>query len=221
SLYYEKRGAWGDSSRPILLLHGNGESMEVFDEATKPLYENFAFLALDSRGHGKSQKPCGISYELMASDVYSVLEHEGIDSCDIVGFSDGAITAFLLAMKFSHKINKIIAIGGNANPKGLKFSVRTEIRKDKLGLEKQGDAFGVALCNLMLHQPNISFKELAKIKAQTVIVVGSKDMVKHSHTKKIAKSIPNSKLIVTKGAGHFIPQDRPNELREIILHELG
>lgn len=223
SLYYEKRGAWGNSSRPILLLHGNGESMEIYDEATKPLYESFAFLALDSRGHGKSQKPCEISYEFMAKDVFSLLEHEGIKECDIVGFSDGAIIAFLLAMNeiFRHKINKIIAIGGNVNPKGLKLSVRADIKRDKRNLEKQGDDFGVALFDLMLKQPNIRFQELAKIKSETIIVVGSRDMVKRSHTEKIAKHIPNSKLVVIKGAGHMIPQDRPNELKDIILRELG
>lgn len=223
SLYYEKRGAWGTTAhRPILLLHGNGESMDIYNAATQPLYDKYAFLALDTRGHGKSQQPCELSYELMAEDAYSLLEHESISECDVVGVSDGAIIAFLLAMdeKYSKRLRKIIAIGGNTNPRGMKLSVRAEIFKDMRRFQKQGDMFTASLYELMLREPNINAKDLAKIKAETIIVVGSNDMIKHSHTKKITKSIPSSKLIVIKGAGHMIPQDRPDELREIILKEL-
>ena len=54
-LYYEKKG----EGAPLIMLHGNGESHEIFDEATEVLKRKFTVYAIDSRGHGKRSKHPG------------------------------------------------------------------------------------------------------------------------------------------------------------------
>ena len=50
NLYYEKTG----QGRPLVMVHGNGESHEIFMEASEVLKESFTCYLPDSRGHGKS-----------------------------------------------------------------------------------------------------------------------------------------------------------------------
>ena len=50
-LYYEIYG----QGKPIILVHGNSETHEIFDVLIENLKENYKVYALDSRCHGKSQ----------------------------------------------------------------------------------------------------------------------------------------------------------------------
>lgn len=51
-LHYEKSGA----GPPVVLLHGNGESGEIFDKLTPALSITRTVYTLDSRCHGQSEK---------------------------------------------------------------------------------------------------------------------------------------------------------------------
>lgn len=63
-LYYRKLGR----GKPLLLVHGNGESHEIYDKILTPLSRNYTVYAIDSRGCGKSdprfsRKPrCGQAF---------------------------------------------------------------------------------------------------------------------------------------------------------------
>ena len=54
----------------------------------------------------------------------------------------------------------------------------------------------------MLTQPQISEEQLKSITTPTVVLAGSKDVVKESHTKMIAQTIPNSTLEILQGEDH-------------------
>ena len=59
------------------------------------------------------------------------------------------------------------------------------------------------ILGLMVHEPNIKPEELRAIQAPTLVIAGTKDMIKQSHTEIIAQNIPNAKLSVIPG-DHFI-----------------
>ncbi len=98
---YIEQGA----GEPVVLVHGytgtaeaNWVASKVFDELAK----NFRVIALDCRGHGKSDKPHDPKQygQEMALDVVRLLDHLKIRKAHIVGYSMGAlITAKLLTMK--------------------------------------------------------------------------------------------------------------------------
>ncbi len=66
------------------------------------------------------------------------------------------------------------------------------------------------MLGLMVNDPHINPRELAKITAPTLVICGKKDMIKESHTRQIAESIPNSRLVIIKG-NHFIAAENPKE----------
>ena len=51
-IYYEKSG----KGEPLILLHGNGEDHTIFENSILILEKQFTVYALDTRGHGQSDK---------------------------------------------------------------------------------------------------------------------------------------------------------------------
>ena len=73
-LYYEEYG----SGQPIILLHGNQETHEIFDKLINKLKDNYKVYAIDSRCHGKSENPKEISYNLMCDDIIDFIKNLNI-----------------------------------------------------------------------------------------------------------------------------------------------
>lgn len=191
-LYYEKEG----DGKPLLLLHGNGEDHTIFDALLPHLTPHFTVYSLDSRGCGLSSPSKEYHYTDMAEDVAKLIFAVDIGTPSILGFSDGAITALLLAIRHPKLIDRLIVCGANLTPKGLNFMTRQKIkslyRKDKSDMIK-----------MMLREPNITESDLRQITAPTLVVAGEKDMVKESETKKIASAIPNATLQIIPKADHM------------------
>lgn len=68
---------------------------------------------------------------------------------------------------------------------------------------------------LMVNDPNIEPQELSEISARTLVIAGTKDMVKTSHTRLIYENLPNAKLVFIKG-DHFIANKKPEEFNEAV-----
>ena len=189
-LYYEKSG----SGKPLILLHGNGESHEIFDEAEKELSESYTCYAIDSRGHGKSTAVNELHYSDMADDVIKFIEALGLDDVILYGFSDGGIIALLCAMKCK-RLKTLIISGANINPKGVKAGIRLMF---KISYFFKRDMF----TRLMMTEPDISAKDLSAISARTLVLAGSKDLIIEKQTRFIADSIKNSTLRILDGEAH-------------------
>lgn len=205
TLYYQEKG----NKDPFILLHGNGEDSSYFKNQIDYFSDRYRVIALDTRGHGKSPrgtKPFTI--EQFSCDLYEFMEDLGISYAVILGFSDGANTAMKFAMKYPNKVKALILNGGNLNPKGVKSSIQIPIEigykiarrfaSKSIDAKKNAEMLG-----LMVNDPNIELSELSKITSPTLVICGSRDMIKESHTKEIAENIPNAKLSIIKG-NHFI-----------------
>ena len=191
NIYYEVYG----EGKPIILLHGNSETHEIFDKLINRLKDNYKVYAIDSRCHGKSEDTIYISYNLMRDDIIGFIQKLNIEKPILYGFSDGGIIGLLIAIKEPDILSKLIVSGANLNPKGMKTVMRIFIKlvclfsKDKL-------------FKMMLKEPNISIEELKTIRIPTVVLAGEKDVIKLEHTKQISGNIQNSKLEIIKNENH-------------------
>ena len=190
-LYYEKTG----HGRPIILLHGNGESHAIFDVLIKQLSPNYTVYAIDSRDHGKSGKVKSLDYRDMMEDIAAFIRELEIECPILYGFSDGGIIGILLAIKYPWSISKLIISGANTRPDGLK-EITALLMKITYFFTRSRKY------KLMLTQPNITGAELNTITTPTLVLAGSKDIVKDGHTKSIAENIPGSVLRIVEGENH-------------------
>lgn len=191
NLYYERSG----TGRPLLLLHGNGETHSIFDKAIPLLTEHFTVYAIDSRGHGQSDAALEYHYDDFAEDIRCFIDELKLEQPILYGFSDGGIVGLLLAAKYPQLLSQMIISGANLQPEGIRtgwlklFECINAIVKDPK-------------MTMMLKEPNITVEMLGRIVIPTTVLAGSRDMVKQNHTQYIADSIRNSKLHILRGEGH-------------------
>ena len=57
-----------------------------------------------------------LSYEMMADDLNGLLDALHVDSCYVVGWSDGGINGLLLAIRHPEKVKKLAVTGANLWP---------------------------------------------------------------------------------------------------------
>ena len=120
TLYYEKTG----QGRPVILLHGNGETHEIFDKLVPELSKDYTVYAIDSRGHGKSTKVKTLDYDIMAEDIAEFIRILKLEKPMLYGFSDGGILGLILAYRYPDLLSKLIISGANLHPDGLKIKYR-------------------------------------------------------------------------------------------------
>ncbi len=217
SLYYQERG----EGEPFFLLHGNGEDGTYFVNQMTYFSDRYRMIAVDTRGHGKSSRGTApFSMEQFAADLHKLMDRLQIHKAIILGFSDGANIAMKFALKYPDRVKALILNGGNINPEGVKKSIQIPIevgyRFAKLfaGKSKKAKAH-MEILGLMVNEPDIKPEELCAIHAPTLVIAGTRDMIKQRHTQSIAQNIPNAKLSIIPG-DHFIANKSPKAFNKVV-----
>lgn len=211
-IYYEQTG----SGRPLIMVHGNGEDHTIFDKATNVLKDSFTCYLVDSRGHGQSSAVDVFHYGDMASDMVGFMEELDLEDVVFYGFSDGGIVG-ILAAAASDRIAALIISGANISPKGVKLKWRLLFRC--MYLFKKDP-----LLELMIREPDVSDEVLRKIRARTLVLAGSRDMIVERETRHIAEVVPGAELRILDGEGHgsyIIHNDRIGEIIKDFVEEDG
>ncbi len=208
--FYIERG----SGEPLLLLHGNGQDSGYFEKQLEDFSSDRRAIAVDTRGHGRTPRgDAPFTIRQFADDLAGFMDALELDSADILGFSDGANIAMCFAMKYPHRVKKLVLDGGNLNTKGVRPSVQIPIeigyRIASLFSAKSPNARKNAeLLGLMVNEPNIAPEDLAGIAAETLVIAGTRDMIRRRHTELIAERIPRAQLVFIEG-DHFIASKAP------------
>lgn len=206
NLYYEKSG----KGTPLILLHGNGEDHTIFEESVKLLEKKFTVYTLDSRGHGMSDHVKEFHYNDMAKDLHEFIQKTGIHRPYVCGFSDGAITALLLEIKYPGTTRGLISCGANSKPDGVKNHVALAM---KLIYRFKKDP----KIRMMLTEPSITEEELKSISVPVLVVAGAHDLIKEADTKFIASSIPDSVMMILPGEDHGSYIMKSQKLAHLLL----
>ncbi len=200
-LYYEIYG----KGEPLLLLHGNGQSIENMNNQIDFFKSKYQVIILDCRGRGNStDSDETLTYDIQASDINNLLTYLNIDSTNIIGWSDGGIIGLILAKDYPQKVKKIIVSGANVLQDTTVYYYKNLEEFKQIVNDKSTTAFEKKLYSLMINYPNISFKELGKIKCPTMVVAGDNDEIKIEHTVKIFQSIKNAQLFIVPKTSHYV-----------------
>lgn len=217
ALAYQEKG----SGEPLILLHGNGEDSSYFRHQIAHFQDRYRVIALDTRGHGKSPRGSApFTIRQFARDLLDFLEIHGIADAVLLGFSDGANIAMRFAMEHPERVKALILNGGNLDPTGVKRSTQLPIeigyRIARHFAARSAEARKNAeMLGLMVNEPNVRPDELARITMPTLVLCGTRDMIRESHSRKIAGSIPGAKLVILPGT-HFLANQRPAEFNQAV-----
>jgi pimeloyl-ACP methyl ester carboxylesterase len=211
-IYYEIYG----KGQPIVLLHGGlfGSTIEMagFIDSLKT---KFQVIAISTRGHGKSEigkEP--LTLEQRANDAMAVIKAVTKDSVIILGFSDGAYTAYKLGSLYPSKIKKMIVIGAGELYPGLRafnftsqqaISMDTVYWKQQLKLMPEPNRIEEVFqqVNICYNKLTVGKDILETIKCPVLVMVGDRDQGNSiEHVVNAAKMIPNAQISIIPNGTH-------------------
>ena len=221
---------------PVLMLHGNGEEHGIFGQVIDAVCASGRpVVAVDSRAQGKSTRGTEeLTYELMADDALAALAALGFGKAHLVGFSDGAIEALIIARDHPELALSLLSIGANLSPDGVDDSFQMERAAQNLlawaDFWEKGDGSRrdvdpglvrptpqearttAELLHMMVVYPQIDPASLSQIACPTTVMAGEFDEIKREETDLIHVSIPDSRLVIVPGAGHVLPKEAPEDV---------
>ena len=222
NIYYESYGSGGT---PLVLLHGGLYGyIEEFGELIGELSKHRRVIAIATRGHGKSDigtKP--FSYALLANDAYAVIRHETSGQIDLLGFSDGAVTAYTLASAHPELVRRLVAIGGPRKLADWTPGAQAELKSSKSAdVERDSPQF-VAERKKLMPQPErwlefneklgvmwagpvfVTDEQIQSIKVPALIVAGDHDPYNQTpRSVELFQLLPKGELAIIPGCGHVV-----------------
>eukprot|EP00051_Salpingoeca_urceolata_P027757 m.483157 g.483157 ORF g.483157 m.483157 type:complete len:321 (-) comp22800_c0_seq1:37-999(-) len=114
-MHYERRG----NGPPVLCLPGAlGTGKSDFGHQLSGMSKDFTVIAPDPLGYGQSRPPdrdWSVGFiQRDATDAQRLMEELGYDTYSVIGWSDGANSATILAANFPEQVNRLVVFGGNA-----------------------------------------------------------------------------------------------------------
>jgi 3-oxoadipate enol-lactonase len=235
-----------------LLVHGLMITGEMFE----PVIEHFAaqhrVIVPDLRGHGRSRElPPPYTAARLASDLSRLLDHLGIDSTAVLGYSQGGAIAQQLALDHPERCNRLVLacasafntanlrekLEGRLVPLllqilGMRRFAKLVVSQGSKQLDKERADWVIRLIADQDRKVMVSaWKEamafdsrlrLAEIRCPTLVVAASDDgAVPLHHAKMLHDGIPGSRLVIVNGADHALIWTRPDEFVQITDQFLG
>lgn len=222
-LYYEIHGESRPGRVPLVLIHGGGSSIHAtWGEAIPLLARDRLVVAFDEQGHGRTKaidRP--FTFENSADDAAALLDHLGIERADVMGFSNGGNIALRVGLRHPGKVRRLVAIScqfrrdgmvagfweglEGASLEGMPEPLR-ELDLEMNGPEHLRRMFEQDL-ERMAGFHDWPDKDLTRIAAPTLVVVGDRDIVTTGHALEMSKLIPDARLLVVPGShGDFLGQ---------------
>jgi len=241
-LYFTERG----SGPPLLLIHGLMITGGMFDLVVPDFAQHHRVIVPDLRGCGRSRgllPPYTVSQ--LAADLSHLLDHLGIDSTAVLGYSQGGAVAQQFVLDHPKRCSRLVLactyaynmmswrekLEGHAVPLliraiGMKGFAKLVVWQ---GLKQFGKERAESMAALIADQDTklmlTAWKEamlfdsrrrLGEIKCPTLIVAGTNDTaVPFHHAKMLHDGISGSQLVVIEGGDHALLWARPDEFARI------
>ena len=221
SLSYEVFG----EGKPVLLIHGFASNIEInwvstgwVDTLTAAGYR---VIALDNRGHGKSQKlydPNLYFAHEMADDARRLLDRLGIERLPILGYSMGARIAAFLALQSPGRVSRAVFGGmginlvtGLSDSEAIISALTAESlaevtdrsgRQFRIFAEHSGaDRAALAACMINSREP-MKEADVRRIEAPVLVAVGAEDEMA-GLAEALAKLLPHGEAFIIPRRDHM------------------
>ena len=214
---------------PILLLHGFAADSRLnwtLSGWYKSLnHAGFRVIAMDSRGHGRSDKPTDKSDyapEVIAADIIGLLDHLSLKKVDLFGYSMGGRQAAWMISRYPRRFTSVVIGGVGINLLQVDdpeywtnrgFNLTADNQKSaSLAIPgmvplyekaaKIGGRLGALSACLMGSFPSLPATDFARNKVPVLVIAGSRDTVSGSPIP-LAESIPGARAVIVPGKSHL------------------
>jgi pimeloyl-ACP methyl ester carboxylesterase len=195
-------------------------------------------IALDARGHGRSDKPhdpAAYGHHVMSRDVSALLDHLGTPSVDLCGYSMGGYVTAITAARGEPRLRSAVIGGIGAAALSMEGVDRSAVadaliaedpasvtdttaRQFRRFAESTGaDRRALSAC---MRAPFRPVGDLSAVRVPVLVAVGEADQLA-THPEVLAAAIPGARLVVTPG-DHLGAVGQPEYRAAIVafLHEV-
>jgi pimeloyl-ACP methyl ester carboxylesterase len=222
---------WENDGEAVVLLHGGLSKTSSWDYLLVPaLEDDFHVFAYDRTAHGFTGDRAGsLHFEFQTKEAIGYLETVVKEPAHLVGSSDGAIIALMVAIARPDLVKSIISIGGNFHHSGVEADMgEPSVSEEDLAeytlvspdaphtlLEKITRMF-----KIWKHEPDISIKELSEIQCPVLVVSGDDDVITLAHTQELYEALALGQLAVLPGTSHGLVKEKPELFNAIMMQFL-
>jgi len=217
-MYYEIYG----HGKPLVLIHGGGSTIQSnFGQVIRMLAKSRKVIAMELQAHGRTNdRGKDSSFEQDADDVAGLLKNLKIDKADFLGFSNGGTTTIQIALRHPDIVDKIVLGSALCKRNGVPAQFWDFMKQANLANMPQElkDAYlavtpspeGLQIMHDRDAKRMVDFKDIPdalikSIKAQTLIIIGDKDVITPEHAIEIHRLIAGSELAIIPGLhGEYI-----------------
>lgn len=214
---------------PLVLLHPGGVDARALGPTVDGLAHRFLLYTPERRGHGHTpDAPGPITYELMAEDTIAFLESVPREPVHLLGCSDGATVALLVALRRPDLVRRLVLVAGVFHRDGWEPGVvgadqpipgfltdmYAEVSPDGAG---HHPVVAEKLNRMHAEEPTLTAVDLAAVPGRTLVMVGDDDEVTLEHTLALYRGLPDAELAVVPGTSHGLLVEKPDLCNRIIL----
>ena len=227
--WYAEQG----EGEPLVLFHPGGADSRAFEMSNLAgLAERYHTYRFDRRGHGRTADVDGpISYEQMADDAIGFMEAVVGRPAYLLGHSDGAPVALLVARKRPDLARKLVFASGIFHHEGwlpgildlddttteFLSSWYAEVSPDG---RKHWDTVAAKLHRMHLEEPTLTTDDLGRIETPALLMFADDDEVEPTHIHAMHRGLPNAQLAIVPGTGHGLLADKPDLCNRMIIEFL-
>jgi pimeloyl-ACP methyl ester carboxylesterase len=215
--------------QPLLLLHGALTDASEFGATAPALAHRFRVIMPERRGHGHTpDRPGPINYDLMAQDTIAFAEILGLGRAHLVGHSDGANVALLVALARPDLVDRLVLISGNFHHDGLldsldlgelatnEFFVETYARVSPDGRDHFPEVVA-KVSRMVASEPTLTTDDLGQVSARTLVMAGDDDAIRAEHSLAMFRAIPDAELAIVPGTSHALIIEKPALCNQIVI----
>jgi pimeloyl-ACP methyl ester carboxylesterase len=189
--HYEIHG----QGEPLVLLHGGLMNSDLWGPTLPALAAHHKVIAIDLQGHGRT--PLGdrpIRLPAIADDLEVVLDKLGVGAVDVMGYSFGGGVAFRLAVQHPARVRRLVIVSAcpwqdafytemlpqqaALGAAAVEMVKQTPMYTSYVKIAPHPEEFPRLLDAMgdWMRQPFDWRADVAKVKAQTLLVFGDSDM---------------------------------------------
>jgi pimeloyl-ACP methyl ester carboxylesterase len=225
--WYDEHG----EGEAVVLLHpgGAGVDARAWGPNLEALSTAFRVFSPERRGHGRTPDVDGpITFELMAQDTIAFLEAIVGAPAHLVGCSDGAIVALLVALRRPDLVRRLVFIAGVFHldgwaPQVLDATTDPPEFLERFYAEISPDGPGhypvivEKLARMHATEPTLTPSDLNQIGSRTLVMVGDDDEVTLEHAITLYRNLSDGEFAVIPGTSHGLLVEKPGLCNSLIV----
>jgi pimeloyl-ACP methyl ester carboxylesterase len=225
--WYEEQG----EGEPLVLLHpgGAGVSARAFAPNLAALADQFHVYTPERRAHGHTPDVEGpITFDAMAQDTVAFLDAVLARPVHLLGCSDGATVALLVALRRPDLIRRLVLVAGVFHHNGWvpaaidpdneppEFLARLYGELSPDGPEHY-DTVVAKLARMHSEEPTLTPADVSQVHSRTLVMLGDDDEVTLEHAIALYRALPDGELMVIPGTSHGLLVEKPELCNSAII----